>query len=107
MEISKHARMRLKQRAGIKRNSVDRLAARAFERGISHEQCTGKLKKYIDKTWMKNKRATNIRIYGMMVYIFSIEETLITVLHLPNDLKGLVTKLRKRLCGVNRNQNQK
>ena len=84
----------MKQRAGIKRQSVERVALRAFERGVTHKQCTGKLRKYIDKTWMKNKRAPNIRIYGMMVYIFSVEETLITVLHLPNDLKGLVRKLR-------------
>lgn len=78
----------------------------AYENGITHSECKGKLKRYIDKVYFKNKKGV-IRVYGDMVYIFSVDKALITVLHLPNELKGVVRKIEERKkCGANQDQNQ-
>ena len=70
VRVSKHASQRLKERCGLKKKSVRRMAA--------------------------NMDANNIRIYGNYIYIFC-GETLVTVLHVPHRLKNHVNEQQKRL----------
>ncbi|MGV6830291.1 MAG: hypothetical protein ACWA5P_01855 [bacterium] len=91
MIITTHAYGRAKERLSWKKPTLERMAERALLNGKTHAQSRGRLKKYIDKLWFKNKTANNIKIYGQNLYIFH-GSTLITLYRLPNNL---ITKNRK------------
>ncbi|MDE7424384.1 MAG: hypothetical protein K2N51_11980 [Lachnospiraceae bacterium] len=97
MQISKHAKKRLKERCGFNKKSQDRMAQKAFKDGITHSQTKGKLNKWITSLYFKNKKANNIRIYGDKAYIFC-NEILVTVIQVPADLrKNLKDMIREEL----------
>lgn len=87
MKISHHAKQRLKERCGLQEKSLDRMAQRAFEQGVTHAQTKGRLNKWITKLYFKNQTASNIRVCGEKCYLFDRNETLITVMDIPNGLK--------------------
>ena len=90
--ISDHAKDRLKERCGLPKKAIERNVKTAFEQGIKHSECTGRLRKYLDYLFLSHKLATNIRLYGDTVYIFQ-DENLITVFQLPKIYKKAVNKL--------------
>jgi len=96
MIITKHAAQRTKERCGIPKKSAERIAMIAFENGISHKECNGKLRRYIDKIFLTYNKGANIRIYNNHIYIFTTNGTLITVLTLPSEFSGTVNKLMKK-----------
>lgn len=85
MNVSKHAKKRMKERCGLNKKSVDRIAEKAFKEGITHGQTKGRLNKWMTKLYFANKTANNIRLYGDKAYIFC-NEILVTVIQIPNDL---------------------
>ncbi|MCM1258814.1 MAG: hypothetical protein NC307_13295 [Roseburia sp.] len=93
MQISKHAKQRMKERCRFSRKSQDRMARKAFDEGITHAQTKGKLNKWITSLYFKNKKSNNIRLYGDKAYIFC-GETLVTVIQIPaglrKDLKSMI-----------------
>ena len=58
------------------------MARNVFEKGLSHAEAQGALKKYISFLFLKRKKANNIKIYDRKVWIFA-NETLITVFPIP------------------------
>lgn len=86
MDVSKHAEMRLKQRNGLNKKSCERIAKKALEKGIMHNQTKGRLNKWVTSLYFNNRNANNIRLYGDKAYIFC-GEVLVTVLQIPNDLR--------------------
>lgn len=81
--VTTHAKKRLKERCGVTKNSALKMAERAFNKGISFENASTDLKKYISSVYLcHEKSCNNIRIYGNMVYIFD-NQTLITVYPIP------------------------
>lgn len=95
LRITEHGEERVRERCGIPKKAVRRLAAKAFEFGLTHIETTGKLNKYITALYFKNTNADNIRIYGDKVYIFS-GTTLITILNLPGSYKNVAKKCFER-----------
>lgn len=87
VQVSMHAEERLKERCGINKKSVQRMAEKAFTNGIHHSQTKGNLKKWVTSLYFKNETANNIRLYGDKAYIFN-NETLITVLQIPSNLRN-------------------
>lgn len=85
MNISNHARKRMKERCGLNKKSQGHIVQKVIESGISHKQTKGRLNKWITSLYFKNKSANNIRLYGDKAYIFS-DKTLITVLQIPENL---------------------
>lgn len=85
VKVSHHAEQRMRERLGLNKKSIERIAQRALDKGISHNQTKGNLKKWVTGTWAKNKNANNIKIYGDKCFIFH-DELLITVIQLPRDL---------------------
>lgn len=85
MSVTKHAETRIRERCGVNKKSCDRLAKLALERGVPHYRTKGRLNKWVTKVYFKNMSANNIRIYGDKAYIFN-EETLITVIQIPQEL---------------------
>jgi hypothetical protein len=93
MKISKHAEERANERLGLPIKPFEKLANKALSNGIKHSDTVGRLNKYITSLFFYNKSANNTRIYGEFIYLFN-NETLITVLNLPNNFKSLANKLR-------------
>jgi hypothetical protein len=95
LKVTDHAKKRLVERIGINKRSTEKLSQIAFRDGLSHNDLTGILKKYVDKVYLKERKANNIRIYGTNVYLFK-DTTLITVLRLTSRLSKIAIKLSKR-----------
>ncbi len=95
MEISNHAKKRLKERAGCNKKNCEKLAAKAFVEGISHSQTKGRLNKWVTSLFYRNKNANNIRLYRGMAYIFC-GEILVTVIHIPQSLMKDFKKMVRR-----------
>lgn len=85
IKVSRHAEKRMRERCGLNKRTVEKMAQRAFDKGISHSESCGRLSKWITSLYFKNKNANNIRIYGEMAYIFS-DNVLITVFRVPNNI---------------------
>lgn len=81
----------MKERCGLNKKAAERMAKKAFYEGITHAQTKGTLNKWITSLYFKNKKANNIRIYGDFAYIF-YEETLVTVIPVPVNLKYLIER---------------
>lgn len=92
--ITEHAEERMIKRCGIKKKSIDRIVDKVLENGYSHNQLKGRLKKWVDSLWFKNKSANNIKLYGDKAYIF-IDNKLVTTLQIPNDLTKDFKKMVK------------
>lgn len=86
MNISNHAKQRMKERCGFNKKAQGRMAQKAFDEGIAHNQTTGRLNKWVTSLFFKNCNANNIRLYGGFVYIFA-DDTLITVMGIPSNIK--------------------
>lgn len=84
--ITEHAYERAKERLSWKSKVLDKMAEKAFLKGIKHKDTKGSLNKYVTSLWFKYKHANNIRIYGENIYFFS-DNTLITIYQLPNNLR--------------------
>ena len=85
LRVSKHGSKRARQRVGIPKRAVDRMARTAMERGIGYREATGKLRDYIG--WLYERydgNGNNIRVYGDKVYVFH-DTILITVLNVPGE----------------------
>lgn len=97
--ISYHAKDRIRERCGLPKKSVERNAMLALQKGLTHNEATGRLKKYFDWLYFQNRNGNNIRVYNNHVYIFK-GTALITVLPLPHVYRSAVQKLLNR-CKAN------
>lgn len=95
VEISKHAKQRIKQRVGVSpKNS--RMMDKILSNGIHRKNTKGRLRKYMDRIY--NYRDNSVPLlYGDKIYVFSKDNILITVLSLPSNLqkdykKMIITK---------------
>ena len=95
-KVTKHAELRIRKHTGLPKKTVDRNAKLAFENGVCHSECTGRLKKYVDWLFLSHCIGFNIRLYCNYVYIFGGEGELITVLPFPNIYKNAVNKISQR-----------
>ena len=95
MNISSHAKQRLRERCGFNKKTQERMAEKAFNEGITHKQTKGRLNKWVTSLFFKNSNANNIRIYGDNAYIFC-GETLVTVIPVPVGLRKDLYKMIKK-----------
>ena len=97
--ITKHANERIRERMGIHKKSVNSVAERAYEKGLTHSETKGNLFKFINTVLDKNHRVgAEVRIYAEKVFVYS-ETKLITVLPLPANLRSIANKLYKKKNG--------
>src|SRR5687767_8787338 len=96
IRISTHATQRARERAGLKRCSLDRLLPRVLEEGISASETTGRLRGHLDS--VSQTRGYAAWVYGEHIYMTAISNegivTLVTVLPLPTEHKQAVAKIR-------------
>lgn len=95
MNISNHARQRMKERCGFNKKAQGRMAEKAFNNGITHKQTKGRLHKWVTSLFFKNCNANNIRVYGGYAFIFA-GETLVTVIPVPVNIRKNMNKMIKK-----------
>lgn len=109
--VTSHAADRLHTRSGLNKKSMQRIAERAYNQGISEDETKGLLQKYIsDMSIYDGKKI--VKIYGDKAFIFAPNiktvfdeygvrsETeqmiLVTVILLPQKLHKKAVKTMKR-----------
>lgn len=95
IQVSRHAEQRMRERCGLNKKSIERMAQRAYDNGICHNETRGNLNKWITKVYYSNKNANNIRLYGNMLYIFC-NDVLVTVFHVPHKLSKDLDRFLKK-----------
>ena len=95
MNVSCHARGRIRGYCGSSKKAVDRGVMRILQRGLRPEESIGNLRRYFDHLRRFERGASNIRIYGKHVYIFR-DGTLVTVLTLPNEYQADMQEAMRR-----------
>jgi len=83
--VTDHAYKRARQRLRWNRDALNRMAVRAFTKGIRHNDTNGYVKRYLDTLWTEYQRCDNIRIYGDNVYMFC-KNSLVTIYRINNNL---------------------
>lgn len=96
MKCSAHANTRMKERLSLNTSASQRLAAIAYENGISQKDASGKLQKYFCYLALHTGKSLTMRIYGRHVYLFGGDKILVTVLQLPKQYHEIVDKIMKR-----------
>ena len=97
---SPHAVQRAKTRAGWCRRTLERMLERIYYFGLTPERCGRQLRDYLASI-DANDVARFARVYGEHIFIFGHEAgadqvALVTVLHLPADLRSLAHRARSR-----------
>lgn len=95
IEITRHAEQRMRERLGINKKSIERIAQRAFDEGIKHSETKGNLNKWVTSVYFKNESANNIRIYGNTLFIFD-DNKLVTVYYIPRNLTKKLESMVKK-----------
>lgn len=93
--VTKHARQRMKERCGLNKGSMERVAGIVYEKGLKREDTYGKLRRYMDRLSVYNGISDQSRIYGDKVFVFH-NERLITVIQLCPKLKKTADLVRKK-----------
>lgn len=94
--LTTHSKERLKERCGLPKKSVERMAQKALDDGICKDETVGALNRYIGMLWNQGKNADKLRIYGEYIFLFK-GSVLITVMELPNRFKHK-NYIKKREC---------
>lgn len=96
MRVTRHARRRLKQRAGVCKRNCNKSANDAVKYGLRASDLAGELRNYVEgATIAHGRNLGDVRVFRQKIYIFEYE-TLITVLNLPYKFHRTVEKLRHR-----------
>ena len=52
--VTKHAKYRMKQRCGIGKNSINKMAKKVYQLGVRHAETSGNLQKWVDSLYFYN-----------------------------------------------------
>lgn len=83
---TRHGRERVAERLGCGRKGAERAIRIARERGTRHADCTGRLRKHLDRKKI-GRDASEFIVHGAHLYIFGIDGQLITMHALPPTLR--------------------
>lgn len=85
MTMTTHGTARIKERSGIGKSAkkLERLAGNALERGYSHRETKGSLRRYLDNRYLHYGSGNNMKVYAGQLFVFE-DERLITVFPLPS-----------------------
>lgn len=92
--VTRHGAARIKERCGIRRKAMQRLADTAFNRGLCMREFSGSFRRYLEGIYLTQCTANNLRVYGEKVWLFA-DTTLVTIWHLPNEYKSAANRARK------------
>lgn len=96
--VTEHGVKRTKDRLGLSKKLADKNAQKALEFGITHSEAKSGLRKFLDKLYLSNGNANNVRVYHHHVYLFR-GNRLITIINLPQNLCKLADQIQKQKDG--------
>ena len=94
IRITDHAYQRGKERLSLGRNSLQRMAHKAFKEGTRHCETKGTLNRFLSKIYFQHGNVNNVRIYGENVFLF-VDNILVTLYQLPVDLRKHAKSCKK------------
>jgi hypothetical protein len=86
VELTRHAINRIRKRVGLPKRIIGDHVQKVWDRGATHKDTKGNLRRFISKKYSINTAANNIKVYGTFIYIFC-GQTLVTVLPSPPSLR--------------------
>ena len=93
--ITNTAAQRTKDCLGLSKRLAESNAQKALDRGVTHSEAKGGLKRYFDYLYLSHGNGNNIRVFNHNVYIFR-DEKLITILPLPHKYISTADKLQEK-----------
>lgn len=93
--MTNHSVKRTKDRVGLSKKIADKNAQKALEFGITHSETKSGLRRYLDRLYLSNQVANNMRVYHHYVYLFR-GNRLITIINLPQKFYALADKIQKQ-----------
>lgn len=97
--MTEHSVQRTKDRVGLSKKIANKNAQKALEFGITHSESKGGLRRYLDKLYLSNGNANNVRVYHRYVYLFR-DNRLITVMNLPRKFFDIADQVQRQKDGV-------
>lgn len=82
MHVSRHGEQRSRERLGVPKRAVARMADAALKTGAKHSDFSGSMRRYLDGVFLEHGKPNNMRVYNQHLFLFS-GETLITVWPVP------------------------
>lgn len=93
---TKHADRRSKERLGLGKRCAQKNAKKAYENGLSAEETTGKIQKFLSGVIEQSPAGRCAKLYHRYIYIFAEETTLVTVMPLPRKFIDHADKAERR-----------
>lgn len=93
VEVTNHAQDRGRERMGVKRQSILRMARKALTEGLKHTDTKGWLSSYItSKANADQNKNVEARAYGDFLYLFQVDHkqkkfVLLTLYKLPKNIQ--------------------
>ncbi len=90
VNISNHAYDRGKERLGLSKKSIDRMAEKVLEKGIHGTDLKGSIYSWIQNKLDNHERTGDIYVYGDKAWVYSRKPNcilLITVLNIPANMQ--------------------
>lgn len=87
MRVTKHGERRIRERIGVPKRAVERMAGKALSDGHKHSDFSGAMRRYLNSVFLDHKNANNMRVYNQHLFIFD-GETLVTVWLLPAKFRN-------------------
>lgn len=97
--MTEHSIKRTKNRIGLSKKIANKNAQKALERGITHAESKSGLKRFLDKLYLSNGNANNVRVYHHYVYLFR-DNRLITIINLPHKFHSIADQIQKQKDGA-------
>lgn len=92
--ITDHAYLRAKERCGLSKKALTRIAQKALKGGMVFDELKGEVRNYIKRTVIARDpgHMPRIRVYGQFIFIFD-KEALVTIFGVAKSMKRKMLNL--------------
>lgn len=92
IKVSEHGRQRARERLGIPRRAIKRMAALARRHGKGRAYFRGDLRRYLESCSQGGAVRQDVRVYGGFIYIFGMDGTFVTCWPVPRVFQQAVAR---------------
>lgn len=85
--VTQHGGKRVRERLGIPKKAVARMAELALAEGKRHSDFAGSMRRYLDSVFLEHRTANNMRVYAQHLFLFD-GPSLITAWQLPPKFRN-------------------
>ena len=94
-KVTQHGADRVRERVGVPKRAVARMADKAFADGAKHSDFAGSMRRYLDGVFLEHGNANNMRVYNQHLFLFA-GATLITAWPVPQKYRSAALKVCAR-----------